>query len=134
MLLAHGTVSDNQNVLHRYIQQDAQGVEVIDGRQAHAALPAVNGLRCFKPEIGLKVADGQTPFLPKTKDIRAGCAQSMTGKACCSIMFASCIFGCKERIGTGAVGPETARPARDSAEVKTIIIKTARKIKGMKKK
>ena len=75
MLLAHGTVSDNQNVLHRHIQQDAQGVEVIDGRQAHAALPAVNGLRRFKPEIGLKVADGQTPFLPKTKDVRAGCAQ-----------------------------------------------------------
>ena len=49
--------------------------EVIDGRQAHAALPAVNGLRRFKPEIGLKVADGQTPFLPKTKDVRAGCAQ-----------------------------------------------------------
>ena len=86
-----------------------------------AALPG-----CLRPLL--------RPFLPKTKDVRAGCAQVDDREGMLLHHVRSCIFGCKGRIGTGAVGPETVRLARDSAEVKTIIIKTARKIKGMKKK
>ena len=75
---AHGTnielrcAGRHQDVVHGHIQQGAQGVEVVNRRQALAPLPLVDGLGLFKAEELLEIPDGQTFCLPQPADVGPG--------------------------------------------------------------
>ena len=72
---AHGTnmefreVSRHQDVVHGYIQQGAQGVEIVHRGQALAPLPLVDGLGLLKAEEPLEIPDGQAFRLPQPADV-----------------------------------------------------------------
>ena len=61
---AHGTnmefreVSRHQDVVHGYIQQGAQGVEIVHRGQTLAPLPLVDGLGPFKTEELVPFSEG----------------------------------------------------------------------------
>ena len=75
---AHGTnmefreLSRHQDVVHGYIQQGAQGVEIVHRGQALAPLPLVDGLGLLKTEELLEVPDGQPLRLPQLADVGSG--------------------------------------------------------------
>ena len=75
---AHGTnmefrkVSRHQDVVHGYIQQGAQGVEVVHRGQALAPLPLVDGLGLLQAEELLQVPDGKALRLPQPADVGPG--------------------------------------------------------------
>jgi len=50
----------HQEVFHGHPQQPGQGKQVIHRGQALTVLPLVDGLRVFKPEVGLKIPHGQS--------------------------------------------------------------------------
>lgn len=72
---AHGTnielrhVGCHQDVVHRYIHQGAQSVEVVHRRQALAPLPLIDGLGLLETEKLLEVPDGQIFRLPQPSDV-----------------------------------------------------------------
>jgi len=61
-----------QNVLHRYFQQSAQSVQVVNSRQAFSALPLVDGLGFFKAKVGLQIPNGHAAFFPQAHDVLSG--------------------------------------------------------------
>ncbi len=73
---AHGTnigkAGCHQDVVHRHIQQGAQGVEVVHRGQALAPLPLVDGLGLLKAKELLEIPDGQTFRLPQPADVGPG--------------------------------------------------------------
>ena len=60
---------------HGYIQQGAQGVEIVHRGQALAPLPLVDGLGLLKAEELLEVPDGQAFRLPQPADVGPGCGK-----------------------------------------------------------
>lgn len=72
---AHGTnielrrAGRHQDIVHGYIQQGAQSVEVVHRGQALTPLPLVDGLGLLKAEELLQVPDGQTFRLPQPADV-----------------------------------------------------------------
>lgn len=73
---AHGTnirkIGRNQDVIHGYVQQGTQGVEVVHCGQALASLPFVDGLWLLKAEELLEIPDGKALRLPQPADIGPG--------------------------------------------------------------
>ena len=64
-----------QEVFHRHLQQPGQGKQVIHCRQALSMLPLINGLRVFKPKVGLKIPHGHAGFAAVPLDAAAGLSQ-----------------------------------------------------------
>lgn len=62
----------NENAVHGYAQDAAEGVEVVYGRKGFTALPFVDGLGFFKAEEALQIPDSQAAFLTETDDVLAG--------------------------------------------------------------
>lgn len=83
---AHGTnielrwIGCHQDVVHGYIQQSAQGVEVVHRGQALAPLPLVDGLGLLKAEKPLQVPDRQTFRLPQPADVGPCCGKVDDGE------------------------------------------------------
>ena len=65
-------VGRHQDVVHGYIQQSAQGVEIIHRWQALAPLPLVDGLGLLQAEELLQVPDGKALRLPQPADVGPG--------------------------------------------------------------
>ena len=66
-------MSRNKNFLHGNIEQSSQRIEVIDGRQALAFLPLVDGLGFFKTEVPLEIPDGQALLLSQPQNVFTRC-------------------------------------------------------------
>ena len=62
-------VGRHQDVVHGYIQQSAQGVEIIHRWQALAPLPLVDGLGLLEAEKLLEIPNRQAPALPQPADV-----------------------------------------------------------------
>lgn len=83
---AHGTnielrrAGRHQDIVHGYIQQGAQSVEVVHRRQAFPPLPLVDGLGLLKTEKLLQVPDGQTPALSQPADVGPGSGKVDNGE------------------------------------------------------
>ena len=61
-----------QNFLHRYSQQSAQSIQVVNGRQALSSLPLVDGLGFLKAEVGLQIPNSHAALFAQTHDVLAG--------------------------------------------------------------
>lgn len=59
----------NQDAVHRDLQEDPQGVEVVDCGKGLALLPLVDGPRLLEAEVPLQVADGQAVLLTEPLDV-----------------------------------------------------------------
>ena len=66
----------DQEVFHGYPQHPGQRQQVVDAGQALPMLPLVNGLRVFKPEVGLKLPHGHARLLAEPPDV-AACARQV---------------------------------------------------------
>lgn len=72
---AHGTnielrrAGRHQDIVHGYIQQGAQSVEVVHRGQALTPLPLVDGLGPLKAEELLEIPDRQAFRLPQPADV-----------------------------------------------------------------
>ena len=65
----------NKNFFHGNTEQSSQRIEVIDGRQAFAFLPLVDGLGFFKAEVLLEIPDGQVSLLSQPQNVFTRCDQ-----------------------------------------------------------
>ena len=65
----------DQEVFHGYPQHPGQRQQVVDAGQALPMLPLVNGLRVFKPEVGLKLPHGHARLLAEPPDVAARARQ-----------------------------------------------------------
>ena len=61
----------DQEVFHGHPQHPGQRQQVIDAGQALPMLPLVDGLRIFKPEIGLKIPHGHARLLAQPLNVAA---------------------------------------------------------------
>lgn len=75
-----GAVSRHQDVIHGYVKQGTQGVEVVHRGQALAPLPLVDGLGLFEAEELLEVPDGEPLRLPQPADAGPGCGKVDDGE------------------------------------------------------
>lgn len=68
-------VVTDQEVFHGHPQHPGQRQQVVHAGQALPVLPFINGLRIFKPEVGLKVPHGHARRLAEPPDVAAGAGQ-----------------------------------------------------------
>ena len=59
----------NQDAVHGDLQQDPQGIQVVDCGKGLALLPLVDGPRLLEAEVALQVTDGQSALLPEPLDV-----------------------------------------------------------------
>ena len=63
----------DQDLIDRYVEEDAQRVQVVDGGKALSGLPFVNRAGFLESESFLQVLDGQSSLFAKADDVLSGC-------------------------------------------------------------
>ena len=58
-----------KDILNGYLEEVAEGIEVVRAGQGLAFLPFVDGLRSIETEILLQGSNGQTPGFPQLGDV-----------------------------------------------------------------